>query len=322
LIRGDWPSRDGHAQWVRALDTVPVRRASARGQAAAEPRQAVLSFGARLAALAASADRRGPETDPDAVATHWLGLLPRVAVQTLHGRLPSLLWTGDPGFAGRLAAGLQPDAAARLTSTVASRALETVMVALADHGQASSTAAVRLVASTGGPVGACLLAAVAALSGERHGDQSAAVRRLLSDTAARGAASALAPFDQGLPPGFGHAVHDRGDPRTPLLQAALDRLPAEDPLERAAADALTEAAAGAPWHAKPNWSFNATRIFMRLGLSPAAASLLFACARSAGWLAHWREVAAGPTPPMLRPAQIYTGPGPRRLPTACRGAPL
>ncbi|HEY4254328.1 MAG TPA: citrate synthase [Roseomonas sp.] len=173
------------------------------------------------------------------------------------------------------------------------------LVLLADHELNVSAFAVRVVASGGASLAACVSAGLAALSGPRHGGASVAAAALLRDAASRGVAAAVAARPGRALPAFGHPLYPDGDPRAALL---LARLP-PDPLR----DALAAAAEAASGQA-PNIDFALAAACRALGLPEAAALVIFAVARGAGWIAHALEQRAEPR--LIRPRAEYVGPRP------------
>lgn len=178
-------------------------------------------------------------------------------------------------------------------------------VLLADHELNPSTFAARVAASTGASLAACLLAGMATLSGPLHGQATAAVRQLADEAARVGAAPAVrAWLNRGLPlPGFGHPLYADIDPRAAALLAVLDLPPV-------LAD-LAEAGTAATGH-RPNIDFALVAAATAHDWPGEAPLLLFAAARTVGWLAHAQEQAAGGR--LIRPRARYEGaPLPRDL---------
>jgi citrate synthase len=177
--------------------------------------------------------------------------------------------------------------------------LRRALVLLADHELNASTFAVRVAASTGAPIAACLLAGLATLTGPRHGGAGAALAMLIERAERHGTRDAL---DQwlglGLPvPGFGHQLYPEGDVRA---QALLAHLP-PDPLLGTLAEAVA-AATGA----LPNVDYALASLQRHLALPADAPFVIFALGRSIGWVAHAIEQVASGT--LIRPRARYEGP--------------
>ncbi len=175
------------------------------------------------------------------------------------------------------------------------------LVLIADHELNASTFAVRVAASTGASMAACLLAGLSTLSGPRHGGAANAAMALIAEARITGAIPALTrhlAMGQALP-GFGHPLYPAGDPRATALLRALPADPRVMQLCEAAAT-LTGT--------QPNIDF-ALAAFATSGTMPADAPFrLFALGRSLGWVAHAVEQLQKGR--LIRPRGIYTGPLP------------
>lgn len=171
--------------------------------------------------------------------------------------------------------------------------VDAALVLLADHGLNASTFAARVVAGTGADTWAALEAALGACSGFRHGTASLHLARLVE----RGDALAVL-SDTGTLPGFGHPLYPDGDPRAEVL---LDRARARGGAERILA--LVDRVVELGLHANVDAGLLAT--CAAVGLPFERAPLLFAAARSAGWLAHIMEQRASGG--LLRPRAAYLG---------------
>ena len=172
------------------------------------------------------------------------------------------------------------------------------LILVADHELNASTFAVRVAASTGASIPACLLAGLAALSGPRHGGAANAVVALLAEARQTSPRAAIARhLATGQPiPGFGHPLYPTGDPRAATLLRTL--LP--DPL---IAQCMQEAQLLIG--TQPNIDFALAALAGQSGFPPAAAFRLFALGRSLGWAAHAMEQSM--TGRLIRPRGIYTG---------------
>jgi citrate synthase len=182
-------------------------------------------------------------------------------------------------------------------------AIRCALVLLADHELNASTFAARVAASTGASPAACLLAALAALSGPRHGGAGEAVMNLADEAARDGSDTAVRRWlahDRPLP-GFGHPLYPDGDPRAVALMASID---IDDTMKR------LERAASAATGLLPNIDFALAALTRSLGLPPDAPFRLFALGRSVGWSAHTVEQATSGS--LIRPRARYEG----LLPTA------
>jgi citrate synthase len=187
------------------------------------------------------------------------------------------------------------------------RALELALVLCADHELNASTFAARIAASTGSDLHACLAAALAVMTGPRHGAAALRVDALLDEIGAAGRAAAVvrARLQRGEAiPGFGQPMYRDGDPRAPPLLAAARAIAPRHPRVKAiAAVVATMAAAGRD---RPNVDLGLAAIAAALALPRGSASGLFALGRSAGWIAHALEQRASAF--VLRPRARYIGP--------------
>jgi len=183
---------------------------------------------------------------------------------------------------------------------------ETIRAALvlsADHELNASTFAVRVVASTGASLAACIAAGLAALSGPRHGGLTAQVEALFDEIDQAGNAeqvveSRLARGDQ--LPGFGHPLYRDGDPRARALLASLP------------ADRTREALLDAVGHLGgwlPNIDLALTAMRRALKLPRGSALATFAIGRTTGWIANALEQQADGK--LIRPRARYAGPVPQ-----------
>jgi citrate synthase len=157
------------------------------------------------------------------------------------------------------------------------------LVLCADHELNASAFAVRVVASTGAALPACLLAGVAALSGPLHGGMTEQVGALLAEPGMQAdpRATLAARLDRGERlPGFGHRLYPDGDPRAAALLTALDPGPWWHGMF-AAAEELTGQ--------RPNIDTALVALERTLRLPDGAALAIFAAGRTAGWIAHALE---------------------------------
>ena len=188
-------------------------------------------------------------------------------------------------------------------SSRAAQAIRAALVLCADHELNSSAFAVRVVASTGASLAACVAAGLSALSGPRHGGQTSLVEILFEEAERFGDAARLVHerLRRGdILPGFGHPLYrGGGDPRALALLALL-------PPERTR-EALREAM-DAVRGVQPNVDFALVALRRALRLNPGSALALFAIGRTAGWIAHALEQQAEDKP--IRPRARYTGAAP------------
>lgn len=180
----------------------------------------------------------------------------------------------------------------------AAELIRRALVLLADHELNASTFATRVAASTGAALSASILAGFATLSGPLHGGAAAALQALLEAARQLGGERAiLAALSQGHPvPAFGHPLYPEGDIRAAALLEELTLPPVFEEL-RAAADRLI----GEP----PNIDFALVALAASANLPADAPFVLFALARSVGWIAHALEQRESGS--LIRPRARYSG---------------
>ena len=206
---------------------------------------------------------------------------------------------------------------------VASKTLDLLFLLHADHEQNASTSTVRLASSTGANPYACIAAGIAALWGPAHGGANEAVLGMLEEIGhperiPRFIARAKDRNDPFRLMGFGHRVYKNYDPRAQIIRKAchevLERFSPADPLFELAMR-LEEIALNDEYFIErrlyPNVDFYSGIIYKALNIPVNMFTVMFAIARTAGWVAHWLELKADPTQRIGRPRQLYVGP-PRR----------
>jgi citrate synthase len=202
----------------------------------------------------------------------------------------------DPARIFLASHGVAPTAARR-------RLLDATLVLTADHELNASTFAARIAASTGADLHACVLAALAAFLGPRHGLASRRLEALLATLRRPAHAAALVRSRTALGqemPGFGHPLYPDGDPRARALLSLCARLTPAG--RRARLDALI-AATERQRGERPNIDAALVAVALGLGLPAGSAAVIFAVARVAGWVAHIFEQRASPA--ILRPRAQY-----------------
>ena len=204
-------------------------------------------------------------------------------------------------------------------SPVVERAIDLLFILHADHEQNASTSTVRLAGSSGANPFACIAAGIASLWGPAHGGANEAVIDMLEEMAHIGnidkfVARAKDKEDDFRLMGFGHRVYKNHDPRSRILREAchdlLDELGIDDPaLELASRleDIATQDAYFVERKLYPNVDFYSGIIYRALGIPKSMFTVMFALARSVGWISHWNEMISDPNQRIGRPRQVYTG---------------
>ncbi|MGF1607022.1 MAG: citrate synthase [Rhodothalassiaceae bacterium] len=207
-----------------------------------------------------------------------------------------------------------------VVSPTLERAMDLILTLHADHEQNASTSTVRLAGSSGANPFACISAGIACLWGPAHGGANEACLRMLDQI---GRPENIPQFidrakDKTDPfrlMGFGHRVYKNYDPRAKVLQSqahkVLDELGVSDPLFDVARELEEIALKDAYFVDKklyPNVDFYSGIILKAMGFPTTMFTVLFALARTSGWVAQWNEMITDPMHKIGRPRQLYTGP--------------
>jgi citrate synthase len=218
-------------------------------------------------------------------------------------------------------------------SPTLAKAMDKIFILHADHEQNASTSTVRLAGSSGANPFACIAAGIASLWGPAHGGANEAVLKMLTEI---GHKDRIPEFvkrakdknDNFMLMGFGHRVYKNFDPRAKVLREAchevLDELGVKDePLLDLAMELERIALKDDYFIEKklyPNVDFYSGIILKAMGFPTSMFTVLFAIARTVGWVAQWNEMIEDPTQKIGRPRQLYTGPTQRNyVPIAQRG---
>ncbi|MBX9729611.1 MAG: citrate (Si)-synthase [Sphingopyxis sp.] len=200
------------------------------------------------------------------------------------------------------------------------RAMDRIFILHADHEQNASTSTVRLAGSSGANPFACIAAGIACLWGPAHGGANEAALNMLREIGRperipEYLARAKDKNDPFRLMGFGHRVYKNYDPRATVMQQTLrevfDALKIDDPVFEVALQ-LEEMALNDPYFIEkklfPNVDFYSGVILSAVGFPTEMFTVLFALARTVGWVAQWNEMISDPAQKIGRPRQLYTGP--------------
>jgi citrate synthase len=200
------------------------------------------------------------------------------------------------------------------------KAMDRIFILHADHEQNASTSTVRLAGSSGANPFACIAAGIACLWGPAHGGANEAALNMLKeigtpDRIPEYIARAKDKNDPFRLMGFGHRVYKNYDPRATVMQQTVrevfDALKVNDPLFETALE-LEHLALNDPYFIDkklfPNVDFYSGIILSAIGFPTDMFTVLFALARTVGWVAQWNEMISDPGQKIGRPRQLYTGP--------------
>ncbi len=206
-------------------------------------------------------------------------------------------------------------------SPVLARAMDKIFILHADHEQNASTSTVRMAGSSGANPFACIAAGIATLWGPAHGGANEAVLTMLHeigsvDNIAKYIAKAKDKNDPFRLMGFGHRVYKNYDPRAKIMREVchevLDLVGlGETPLFKLAL-ALEKIALEDDYFIEkklyPNVDFYSGITLSAIGIPTNMFTVIFALARTVGWISHWIEMMNAPSHKIARPRQWYAGP--------------
>jgi citrate synthase len=204
-------------------------------------------------------------------------------------------------------------------SPTITKAMEMIFILHADHEQNASTSTVRLAGSSGANPFACIGAGISSLWGPAHGGANEEVIEMLLEinnisNIPHYIAKAKDKNDPFRLMGFGHRVYKNYDPRAAVLKKSchevLEELGIKDPLLDIALE-LEKIALNDDYFISrklfPNVDFYSGIIYKALGIPTNLFTVIFAIARSAGWICQWKEMIEDKAFKIGRPRQLYTG---------------
>ena len=207
-----------------------------------------------------------------------------------------------------------------IINPVFSDALDKILILHADHEQNASTSTVRLAGSSGANPFACIAAGIASLWGPSHGGANEAVINMLDQienvkNINLFIEKAKDKSDSFRLMGFGHRVYKNYDPRAKVLQKIAEKvLNEEHKLENRLFDLAKEleyVALNDEYFIEkklyPNVDFYSGVILKAMGIPNSLFTVIFAVARTVGWVSHWNEMVSDENIKIGRPRQLYTG---------------
>jgi len=202
---------------------------------------------------------------------------------------------------------------------VLAKAMDRIFILHADHEQNASTSTVRLAGSSGANPFACIAAGCASLWGPAHGGANEAALKMLAeigtvDRIPEFVARAKDPKDSFRLMGFGHRVYKNYDPRAKIMQQTchevLKEVGINDPLLEVAMELERVALHDEYFIEKklyPNVDYYSGITLRAMGFPTTMFTVLFAVARTVGWIAQWKEMIEDPSQKIGRPRQLFTG---------------
>jgi citrate synthase len=208
-----------------------------------------------------------------------------------------------------------------VVNPVLARAMDRIFILHADHEQNASTSTVRLAGSSGANPFACIAAGIACLWGPAHGGANEAALKMLEEI---GTVDKIPDFIAKVKDknsnirlmGFGHRVYKNYDPRAKIMAASAHEVFGalgikDDPLLDVARE-LERVALSDPYFIDrklyPNVDFYSGIILRAMGFPTSMFTVLFALARTVGWISQWKEMIEDPSQRIGRPRQLYVGP--------------
>jgi citrate synthase len=203
---------------------------------------------------------------------------------------------------------------------ILARAMDRIFILHADHEQNASTSTVRLAGSSGANPFACIAAGIACLWGPAHGGANEAALKMLGEI---GTVDKIPAFIEKVKDksshirlmGFGHRVYKNYDPRAKIMQQTAHEVLSElgikdDPLLDVARE-LERVALNDKYFVErklyPNVDFYSGITLRALGFPTSMFTVLFALARTVGWISQWKEMIEDPSQRIGRPRQLYNG---------------
>ena len=216
-----------------------------------------------------------------------------------------------------------------IVNPIVARALDRIFILHADHEQNASTSTVRLAGSSGANPFACIAAGIACLWGPAHGGANEAALNMLEEI---GTVDRVPEYIKKAKDkssgfrlmGFGHRVYKNYDPRAKVMQKTchqvLDELDKRNDPLLAVAMELERIALQDDYFVEkklyPNIDFYSGITLRAMGFPVSMFTVLFAVARTVGWIAQWTEMIEDPEQRIGRPRQLYIGPARREFPKA------
>jgi citrate synthase len=328
ILFGELPTKSQLESWTReiTLHTMlheNVKKFMEGFQYDAHPMGIMLSTVGCLSTIYADAKRIGEEDNRRLQIRRLIAKVPTIAAWAYRHSIgrPYVYPDNDLSFTGNFLNMLFKMTELKYTpSPVLARALDILFILHADHEQNCSTSVMRGIGSSQADPYSALAGAAGALAGPLHGGANEAVLRMLNEI---GNISRVPDFitrvkaGEGRLMGFGHRVYKSYDPRARIIKQTADEVfevTGKSPLLDIALELERIALEDEYFVSRklyPNVDFYSGLIYQAMGFPVAMFPVLFAIPRTSGWLAQWEEMLLDADTRIVRPRQIYTGPGER-----------
>lgn len=329
LLNGDLPNNNEYSQFAEkiaehSLVTEQVRNIFGAFRHSAHPMAIMLSVVGSLSALYNERININTPEDRENAAIRMIAKMPTLAAMCYKYSIgeafvyPTSEYNFMENFLNMMFA--RPHKKYTVNKVLA-KALDRIFILHADHEQNASTSTVRTTGSSGPNPFACISAGIASLWGPSHGGANEAVIRMLEEI---GTVENIAKFvnkakDKEDPfrlMGFGHRVYKNYDPRAAVLRETCQEVLQElgqlegNPMLEIAME-LERIALSDEYFIErklyPNVDFYSGIIYKALNIPPQMFTVLFAVARTAGWISQWKEMIEDKSLKITRPRQLYTG---------------
>lgn len=316
LLKGDLPAKEELTKWISELQgatrsgaVIGIKKTLQQGE------RLVALFVANIAAMSPYESSQSSHNNTWHDICSLIGGLPTLATTICTPERLLRRSQADLSYAGQLL-GLSQKNLHQGDAANVEKAINKLLILLADHEQNCSTTVMRAVASAGTNPYLCVAAAICAASGAHHGGASVSVLQMLLNIGEPcRAPEYIHQVKLGRAPlfGFGHSVYKQYDPRATILKRLSKQFALtneEKQLLNTAMELESALTADEFFRSKqlfPTVELYSAVLCRAIGFPPEVFPIIFAIARTSGWLAHWCEMQKDPDHKAIRPRQIYTG---------------
>jgi citrate synthase len=337
LIYGELPDAEQYAQWMHEISVRKFVHENVKSfmqgfRYDAHPMAVLAASVGALSSFYADAGDVHQEEARQLQVVRLLAKMPTLAAWAYrHGQgLPYVLPSDDLGYTENLLSMMfRMSELSYGGDPRRERALDVLLMVHADHEQSAATTAVRAVGSTSADPYAAIAAGVGALSSPMRGSADREVLRMLRRIERPDRVTSflerVRSGEERLS-GFGHVVYRSHDPRAEILRGQLNALYEDqeaDPLVAVADELARQVSEDQELRSRrlffPNVDLFTGLTYRAIGIPESMFGVMFALARTAGWIAQWREMLLDPEQGAVRPRQVYVGPRDRQyVPLAAR----